>query len=85
MRHAIEVIMNWKDEQGKKIVTVRIESTRIISGTFAGIAMGRDACSTDMYETVLNRTERLNGVRDRVQLRFPGSLDPEFMASADYG
>lgn len=77
--------MNWKEEYNKKIVTMKEAAKKIKSGDFIGVGMGIGACSSDMYDAILDRADELKGVRvcDCVQLRPSRMYDPEFMAKID--
>lgn len=77
--------MTWREEYKRKLVSMEEAARQIRSGDLIGIALGIGACSTDMYEAILNRHEELRGVRifDAVQVRMSRLYDPAFMASID--
>lgn len=77
--------MDWREDYSKKVVSMKEAAQQIKSGDVVGVALGIGACSTQMYDTILDRHEELRGVwiLDAVQVRPTKLYDPKFMASID--
>jgi 4-hydroxybutyrate CoA-transferase len=77
--------MDWRDEYRRKVVSMDDAAKQIQSGDIIGIGLGVGACSTEMYQAILDRHDELRDVKivDAVQVRPSKLYDPEFMASID--
>jgi len=77
--------MDWKEEYKKKVVSMEEAAKQIKSGDVVASGLGIGACSTDMYQSILDRHEELRDVWivDAVQVRPSKLYDPQFMASID--
>jgi 4-hydroxybutyrate CoA-transferase len=58
---------------------------QVKSGDFISIAIGVGACSSELYEAIINRHDELRNVKimDAIQLRPTRLYDPEFMKNLD--
>ena len=77
--------MKWREEYKSKLVSLKEAARQVQSEDIVGIGLGASACSTEMYQAILDRHEELQGVRivDAVQVRLSKLYDPEFMALID--
>ena len=73
--------MNHKEEYKKKVTSIEGAAKLIKSNDFIGIGLGPGACSTNLYDAILDRHEELENViiSDVVQIRPSKLYDPNFM------
>ena len=77
--------MRLNEEYKKKVVSMQEAARQIRSGDFVGVGLAIGACSSEMFDTVLDRWEELKGVMisDSVPVRPSKLYDPEFMLRLD--
>ncbi len=77
--------MRLNEEYKKKVVSMQEAAKQIRSGDFVGVGLAIGACSSEMFDAVLDRWEELKGVMisDSVPVRPSKLYDPEFMLRLD--
>jgi 4-hydroxybutyrate CoA-transferase len=77
--------MNWADEYKRKVVSVAGAAQMVRSGDFVGVGLGTGSCSTEMFEAILDRWQKLERVQisDSVIIRPSRLYDLEFMKGID--
>jgi len=75
--------MSWQSEYQSKILSLEEAARLIQSGDTIGTGLALGACSSEVYEAILDRHEELENVTiiDCVQVRKTRLFDPIFMSS----
>lgn len=75
----------WKKQYKDKLRSFEEVAKEIRSNDFISVAIGVGGCSSEMFEAILDRHEKLQNVKimDAIQLRPTRLYNPEFMKGLD--
>lgn len=77
--------MTWKNYYEQRLISIQEAACLVKSGDVIATGLAVGACSSEMYNAILERYEELRDVKitDTVQVRPSKLYDPEFMAKLD--